>query len=171
MMTTALLSATLLALSPAAAGAAAPRCVSLTVDGPGAVAGDDERNGSKSQVGFSATKVSDVTLRLVADSGLTGDHLLEWRLFTPSNGVYQSITVPLGDQSGSRTVPGYPKPVEIVVPVSGPGRARQSSKTVERRFPIGGTMIVSGGIYGTWRLEANLDGAPFCQTFKFQITP
>jgi hypothetical protein len=130
------------------------------------VVGDKGSSGTR----LSASKNGDVTLRIETAAELPGDHLLEFRLFDPKNALYQSISVPTGDAPGSRMIPSYPRPVRIVVPVMQPSQASQKSFRVDQVFPLGGTMIQTNSLYGNWRLEALLDGLPYCAPFSFTIS-
>ena len=149
------------AVSFAAAGATVPRCRSLEV------VGVQVSKKPATVPSFSARKAVDVTLRLTTETRMTGRHLLEWRLLTPSGNLYQSLVTPVGDTPGTREVPGYPDPLEVAIPAP----AELKRWKLEKPFPIGGTMIVTGGLYGEWRLEAILDGAPYCGTTRFRIEP
>jgi hypothetical protein len=149
------------AFSFAAAGATLPRCRSLEVVGV-----QESKKPALVPV-FSARKAADVTLRLTTDTRMTGSHHLEWRLFTPSGNLYQSLVTPVGDTPGTREVPGYPDPLEVAISVP----VELNRWKLEKSFPIGGTMIGTGGLYGEWRLETILDGAPYCGTARFRIEP
>lgn len=161
---TSVLAATAFGLVANVALAAPPACHSITVENV------HSPNGQGVEKKFSATQISDVGLRILAGDSLKGDHLLEWRIFDNTGALYQSITMPIGDAPGTRAVPGYPNPVRVVVPVptNAPNGAR--ALMLEQRFPIGGTMIQTNSLYGTWRLDALLDGQPYCKPFTFQIT-
>jgi hypothetical protein len=157
---------------PGAALAAAPSpCRSLTV------ASAEETQG-KPGVKFSAAKTIDLTFRLQLDAGVTGDHVVELRVFTPRGFLYRSITAPvaLGAAAASspkeRAVGGYPRPQRVVRSTA----AKLGAETVnqiELAFPVGGTDIVGSSLYGRWRVQPFLDGAadPCGGDAAFRITP
>jgi hypothetical protein len=108
---------------------------------------------------FSATKVLDLAFTVLFRSGTSA--LVELRVFTPDDHLYRSLTVPVairGRTSPTRSVTGYPRsvPVQPLVRVTRGGSAYAAASTA---FPVGGTDIVSSGLYGRWRVEAYIDGA------------
>ena len=63
-----------------------------------------------------------------------------------------------GPASSVRSVEGYPRPLaqKALTQVS---RGRSLFAAASTTLPVGGTDIVSSGLYGRWRVEAYLDGA------------
>ena len=124
---------------------------------------------------FSVAKTTDLTFTAVFLQGFTGEHLVELRVFTPRGFLYRSMTVPAvvaGSASGTRTVRGYPRPI----PVKGSSRFVYQGSTlwkVDIPFPVGGTDIGKNSLYGTWQVQAYLDGSPNpCgAATTFRITP
>ncbi len=110
---------------------------------------------------FSATKILDLTFTVLFPSTMDGQHLVELRVFTPDAQLYRSLAMPVARSAApnaTRRVEGYarPLPQQALKQVArGSGRFASASTT----FPVGGTDIVSSGLYGRWRVEAYLDGA------------
>jgi hypothetical protein len=125
---------------------------------------------------FSASEVLDVQLTALLTGSWKADHVVEFRLFTPTGSLYQSIQLPFTAESKNvgkeRVVEGYARPVPAVgISSRQSGLARVP--TVSTSFPVGGTSITQNSIYGTWRLEAYLDGAaqPCGKAAVFAIEP
>ncbi len=110
---------------------------------------------------FSVTKILDVTLTVLLPAGIEGEHLVEMRVFTPDGQLYRSLAVPFAKGAppgAARAVEGYARPV----PQQALQRVRRGRSLLAAAFttlPVGGTDIVSSGLYGRWRVEAHLDGA------------
>jgi hypothetical protein len=110
---------------------------------------------------FSATRVLDLTLTVLFPARLPGEHVVELRVLTPDGQLYRSMAVPFarGAQTNAvRSVLGYarPLPQQALKPV---GRGSGLFASVSTTLPVGGTDIVSAGLYGRWQVEAYLDGA------------
>ncbi len=110
---------------------------------------------------FSATRVLDLTFTVLFPPALEGEHVVELRVFTPDAQLYRSMVVPFARaaQAGAaRAVDGYARPVpqQALRQVS---RGRGVYAAASATLPVGGTDIVSSGLYGRWRVEAYLDGA------------
>ncbi len=110
---------------------------------------------------FSATRILDLDFTVLFPPGLQGEHVVELRVFTPDAQLYRSLATPFAQgaqQDAVRPVEGYARPVaqQALRRVS---RGRSQYAAVSTKFPVGGTDIVSSGLYGRWRVEAYLDGA------------
>jgi hypothetical protein len=110
---------------------------------------------------FSATKVLDLTFTVLFPAATNGEHLVELRVFTPDSQLCRSMAMPVARNAlpnAARQVEGYPRPLaqQNLRPVS---RGRSLFTAASTTLPVGGTDIVSSGLYGRWRLEAYLDGA------------
>ena len=109
---------------------------------------------------FSATKILDLTFTVLFPASIEGEHLVELRVFTPDAQLYRSVAMPVarGPASPVRAVEGYPRPIpqKALTQVS---RGRSLFAAASTTLPVGGTDIVSSGLYGRWRVEAYLDGA------------
>lgn len=159
-------------LAAARESAAAQPCRSLVV------AAAEETHGAAGEK-FSATKTTDLTFRLFVDPALSGDHVLELKVYTPRRFLYRSIAVPValgGAASGAaaqeRTVAGYPHP-QRVRRATHEKLAGADAQKIEVAFPVGGTDIVANSLYGKWRVEPFLDGAADAcgSAATFRITP
>ncbi len=109
---------------------------------------------------FSATKILDLTFTVLFPPNLEGEHLVELRVFTPDGQLYRSVPMPVarGPAGPVRAVEGYPHPV-AQKPLTQVSRGRGTFAAASTTLPVGGTDIVSSGLYGRWRVEAFLDGA------------
>ncbi len=138
----------------AASGAGSP-CAAILI------ASAEETPNGNFGTAFSATKTTDLTFSVAFQRGFTGEHLVELRIFTPRGFLYQSMTVPAvigGTGSGTRTVQGYPHPLRVK---SGPKFSYKGNTLwkVDVPFPVGGTEIGRNSLYGTWKVQAYLDGS------------
>jgi hypothetical protein len=150
-----------LVAGPALAQAPARSCIRVEVStsGPGAPLSRSALVGTVPS--FSATRVLDLTFTVLLPAGLEGEHVVELRVFTPDAHLYRSLAVPFarGARANAvRAVEGYarPLPQQALTQV---GRGGSLFGAVAAAFPVGGTDIVSSGLYGRWRVEAYLDGA------------
>jgi hypothetical protein len=139
----------LLATPPA--GDAGARRMGLTVSSP-------EAPGA-AQPSFRATSILDVQFDAVFRQRLSGDHVLEFKVYTPKGKLYQVLTVPFSGRSGAtrnqRRVAGYPRALtEREMREKGLARYHVSA-----RLPVAGTWIMTNSLYGTWRVDAHVDGA------------
>jgi|PersoiStandDraft_1058852.scaffolds.fasta_scaffold27749_2 hypothetical protein len=157
--------------SPARAADGA--CVSIA-------ASSAQKGGGAYGTTFSATAIIDIDLSVLFTQAsgptLSGDHVAEFKIYTPDHGLYQSISVPFTSnvqaQGTKREIPGYPMPLPVkVLSPTTIGNARYLRATA--RLPVGGTLIVSNGLYGAWTVQAFIDGSPVaCSTpVAFTITP
>jgi hypothetical protein len=128
---------------------------------------------------FSATKVLDLEIGALMNRKLTGDHLLELKVFTPRGHLYQSFAVPFSGAATRaasaprlRQVDGYPQPLPEQ-PVRTVRDAGQVRYLVSTRLPVAGTSIMTSSLYGAWRAEAYLDGGlkPCGPAKTFTINP
>jgi len=109
---------------------------------------------------FSATEIIDVDLVVGFDGPVVGEHLLELRVTTPHGHAYQTLTLPISsnrDAPAETSVGGFPKPLRIHVLEPAPFGGR-SLLAVTATFPVGGTSIATGSLFGLWSVEPFLDG-------------
>lgn len=128
---------------------------------------------------FSATQVIDVDLTVLFTQGvanqLSGDHVLEVRMFTPRGNLYQSIAVPFSNdrsKTGQKnSIPGYPQPVAVKV-LKETTFQNGRHYGVNVTLPVAGTPILNNSLYGTWTAQAFVDGErlPCSQPTSFTIT-
>lgn len=124
---------------------------------------------------FSATAVTDLVFTTRFGGKLSGEHVLELKVFGPSGTLYQSLAVPIaapGKTPGERPVKDYPYPKKEVA-VRTVGQGASAVHEVDVSFPVGGTLIVQNGLYGTWKVEPYLDfqRRPCGPATSFQIVP
>ena len=128
------------------------RCVTILVSGP--TAGGAGR--------FSAAAVEDLTISVLFRADVLHDRqLLALDLTTPKGFLYQTLTVPIaapGSAPAERAIEGYPRPVLELAPRATTVGAVPYQR-VDVPFPVGGTMIVTGSLYGTWHVAPRLNGA------------
>jgi hypothetical protein len=131
---------------------------------------------------LSAREILDVEFQVLVPPGLSGDHVIELRVFTPGGHLYQSLPAPFSaDGTSSRRgrlrprrvrVAGYPRPVAQKELTAGLWRgSRRHALSV--RLPVAGTPIVSHSLYGRWTVAAFLDGgsSPCGRARPFQLVP
>jgi hypothetical protein len=120
---------------------------------------------------FQASKILDVQFEAAFVQRLAGEHLLEFKVYTPRDKLYQVLTVPFtgnGDTKKMRHVPGYPQPLREHGLRPGAG----SRYRVTAILPVAGTWIMTNSLYGRWRVEAHLDGDPLPSAREtFTINP
>jgi hypothetical protein len=110
---------------------------------------------------FWATRILDLTFTVLFSPTMEGEHLVELRVFTPDGQLYRSLAMPFArgaQPNATRPVDGYarPLPQQALKQVA---RGRGLFAAASTTFPVGGTDIVSSGLYGRWSVEAYLDGA------------
>jgi len=127
---------------------------------------------------FSARSVLDLEFQARLRRDLQGDHTLQLKIFTPHGFLYQVMTVPFSGSKAPdprprraggttrqapetpvlRSVPDFPRPlpVQALVPVSVGGQRHFQLTT--SRFPVAGTSITLGSLYGRWTVVPYLDG-------------
>jgi hypothetical protein len=117
---------------------------------------------------FSSRETLDLLLRPRFRQNVQGDHLMQLKVFTPGGFLYQVIAVPFvgaadarGQQAAAppaRVVPGYPRPLEVQQLVLVRGSTTRAEYELRARLPVAGTSITLSSIYGTWSVQAFLDG-------------
>lgn len=109
---------------------------------------------------FSATEIIDIDFVVRLDGQIAGDHLLELRISTPNGHAYQTLTVPISTDErsvGEISVVGFPRPLRVrfLEPEAIDGRSLLSAVVA---FPVGGTNIATGSLFGLWSVEPFLNG-------------
>jgi hypothetical protein len=116
---------------------------------------------------FVASRILDLEFETQLEQPVYGDHVMRFKVFTPSGFLYQDLTVPFtwpkpgrgpkkGQDEPVRTVsnaPGIPVQ-QLGVPLGRSGRRRD---TVVARLPVAGTSITMSTLYGRWTIQAYLD--------------
>ena len=133
-----------LMLVPSAESAAAPtlakrsRCHRIFVSSPEAAT----TRGKKPK--FSAAEIMDIQLQALVSRKLTGHHSLEFKIYTPKGNLYQSMTLQFD--------------ADAPIPEGARRRRSRRFQEVNTVLPVAGTSIVTSSMYGTWKVEAFLDG-------------
>jgi hypothetical protein len=116
---------------------------------------------------FVVSRILDLEFETQLEQPVYGDHLMRFKVFTPSGFLYQDLTVPFtwprpgkGKKKGqdeavrpAANTPGIPVQ-QLGVPVGRSGRYRDS---VTARLPVAGTSITMSTLYGRWTVQAYLD--------------
>ena len=125
--------------SVAASTVASPRrCHRVFVSSPEAA----KARGRKPK--FSAAEIMDIQLQALVSRQLTGHHSLEFKVYTPKGNLYQSMTLQFD--------------ADAPIP-EGTRRRSRRFLPVNAVLPVAGTSIVTSSMYGTWKVEAFLDGS------------
>jgi hypothetical protein len=144
-----------------------PECIAVRISSPQ----QTETKGGRGP--FSATRILDIRFGTLLRRELPGEHVLALRLVTPRGHLYPTLTVPFtasGQSRGERLVDGYPRPM----------REQETRAVTEQgstafelaaTLPVGGTAIMTNSLYGEWRVEPQLDGAPCGNAARFEINP
>jgi len=134
-----------------------------------------EETGSLPAEVFSVSRTIDLTFTVGFQKSFGGSHVLELRVFTPDGNLYRKMLVPITTDRSRETrlvqLPGHRRPV-AERRLRGLPRGPTGMHAVDVAFPVAGTDIISAGLYGTWRVEAHLDGGrTACQVTKsFTLT-
>jgi hypothetical protein len=146
---------------------------SATLSFPGsacrAVTATEAEGGSQRVI--SARTVQNLELGTWFRTTVTGDHLMEFKLYTPTGHLYQVLTVPFTvaarrPLSAVRKVDGYPRPLEVQT------LAPDRLSRVTSLLPVAGTWITTNSLYGRWRVDAHLDRSVTpCTSHRFTIRP
>jgi hypothetical protein len=160
------------ALQHAVAEAPAQLCEAILVSSA------EETPGSSGER-FSASKTADLTFQVMLSGSLSGDHVLELRVFTPRKFLYRSIAVPVSLATGTtgkagkreRRIEGYPNPQRVRDGQTAKYQNKDVQK-VEIGFPVGGTDVTTNSLYGKWEVQAFLDGSDIAcgRATSFKIT-
>ncbi len=152
-----------------AAEAPGPACLGVSVS---ASPPSTDRQGTNK--GFSARRVLDLSFRVALPLEAQPESLA-LRLFTPNGHLYQQVDVPIapeGSRESERALAGYPFPVKVARVRTGRAPDGVPSRAVDAPpLPVAGTTIVSSSLYGRWRAEAWLAGAPEACSAEFNILP
>jgi hypothetical protein len=136
------------------------------------------------RVSFSARQILDLQFGALLRSRLTGEHVLNLRVYTPKGHLYQQLDVPFrgGSLAGAaassesgprmRQVPGYPQPLPEQQLVAARTPTGQRGYQVSARLPVAGTSIMLSSLYGKWKVVPHLDGGatPCGRATSFSIT-
>jgi hypothetical protein len=171
-------------LAAVAISLAAIAGVTPTVEAAGCaqvVVGSEQLNKGQFTSSFSASSILDVDISATFVPGTTkrfesGNHVVEVRVYTPHNYLYQTISVPFtaDPKRTGQTIrlEGYPHPLPIQQ-MRTVKQGNSSVMAVSARLPVGGTMISANSLYGVWTAQVYVDGEtlPCSQAAKFTVTP
>jgi hypothetical protein len=128
---------------------------------------------------FSGAKVINVEFAIIFSKKVAeqfaGVHVVEFRVHTPQGHLYQSLSIPMTNDSGlagsRHPVPGYPDPMPVYV-LKSIKRGNGQGMYAEVTLPVAGTSIVSNSLYGEWTAEAFVadEIGPCGQPASFTIT-
>ena len=159
-----LLVATGIAAATPAQDAPAPRgCSAIQVMAPGLK--KQPRDGR-----FSTRKILDLDFETRLERPFYGDHVLHFKVFTPSGFLYQELRVPFtwprprrghkSDQDEAQAVPvaaSYPRGLPVQVLGDADARRGRERGRLRARLPVAGTSITMSTLYGRWPIQAFLD--------------
>lgn len=145
----------------------AGQCVALAVSSAEA---------PKSRVSFSATRILDLQFGALLRSRISGEHVLNLKVYTPKGHLYQQIDVPFrggtvsaasdarattASEAGPRMrkVEGYPQALPEQDLVAARTPTGQRGYQVSARLPVAGTSIMTSSLYGKWRIVPHIDGS------------
>jgi len=118
---------------------------------------------------FSSRKILDLEFETRFDRPVYGEHVLHFKVFTPSGFLYQELSVPFtwpkpghgrkDERKNAQVEPvpvSYPRglPVQVLGDVGG---GRHQRDTLRARLPVAGTSITMSTLYGRWSVQAFLD--------------
>jgi len=118
---------------------------------------------------FSTTKILDLEFEARLEQPVYGEHLLHFRVTTPSGFLYQDLTVPFEWPRPGRDPKGKGHDAHAVFPVASfvgglpvqqlgePERGGRRRDTLQARLPVAGTSITMSTLYGRWSVQAFLD--------------
>lgn len=113
---------------------------------------------------FVVSRILDLEFETQLEQPVYGDHVMRFKVFTPSGFLYQDLTVPFtwpkpGKKGRSEavrpasTAAGLPAQ-QLGAPI---GRSGKRRDTVVARLPVAGTSITMSTLYGKWTVQAYLD--------------
>jgi hypothetical protein len=117
---------------------------------------------------FNTSRVVDLDFETQLDQPVYGDHVLHFKVYTPSGFLYQDLQVPFtwprpGRAKLTRTVESaslatsFPKGVPVQQLGQPPHRGGRVRDRVNARLPVAGTSITMSTLYGRWMVQAFLD--------------
>lgn len=122
---------------------------------------------------FSTLKVLDLDFETRLERPVFGEHVLRFKVVTPSGFLYQELNVPFrwpkprhgrkGDRDDAESVPvaasyAFGLPVQVLGDANADGR--RGRDTLRARLPVAGTSITMSTLYGRWTVQAFLDDRP-----------
>jgi hypothetical protein len=111
---------------------------------------------------FSARDILDLVFVTELEQAVYGQHVLHFKVVTPSGFLYQDLAMPFDWKRASRgfgmdsVVPAAASARNVPVQQLGPVASR-ARPFVEARLPVAGTSITMSTLYGRWSVQAFLD--------------
>lgn len=114
---------------------------------------------------FSTRSILDLEFETRLERPVYGDHVLRFKVFTPSGFLYQELAAPFSwprpgrkHSKGADLAPvSFPQGLKVQQLGNAPGRGRKSRDTLVVRLPVAGTSITMSTLYGRWSIQAFLD--------------
>ena len=122
---------------------------------------------------FATNEILDLDFETRLERPVYGEHLLHFKVFTPSGFLYQVLTVPFtwpkpphGRDSEDaaqeaetlRAVASFPNGLPVQqLGVAGDARGGRRRTGVHARLPVAGTSITMSTLYGRWMVQAFMD--------------
>ena len=118
---------------------------------------------------YSTLKILDLDFEARLDRPFYGDHVLHFKVFTPSGFLYQDLNVRFkwpkprrgrkGDGDDVQIVPVAASSQGLPVQVLGEMSTRDGRRrdSLHARLPVAGTSITMSTLYGRWTVQAFLD--------------
>jgi hypothetical protein len=110
---------------------------------------------------FSARDILDLLFATELEQAVYGQHVLHFKVFTPSGFLYQDLAMPFDwkrPRRGHGADDVVPTASAPSVPVQQLGHANgHGAQLVEARLPVAGTSITMSTLYGRWSVQAFLD--------------
>jgi len=111
---------------------------------------------------FSALEILDLVFVTELQQAAYGQHVLHFRVVTPSGFLYQDLAMPFDWKRPRRgygaddVVPAAASAAGVPVQQLGPSTGR-GAHVVEGRLPVAGTSITMSTLFGRWSVQAFLD--------------
>lgn len=119
---------------------------------------------------FSTLLMLDLDFETRLERPVYGEHVLRFKVFTPSGFLYQELNTPFtwpkprhGRRSDTDKEPAepvavsYPRGLPVQVLGDADARGRQRRDALRARLPVAGTSITMSTLYGRWTVQAFLD--------------
>jgi hypothetical protein len=131
---------------------------------------------------FSTKSILDLEFETRLERPVHGEHVLRFKVFTPSGFLYQELDAPFSwprpgrghskEKDASGVAPAsFPQGLKVQQLGDGAGHGKRSRDTLVARLPVAGTSITMSTLYGRWSVQAFLDDKtrPCSPTRRFTI--
>jgi hypothetical protein len=119
---------------------------------------------------FSTLQILDLDFETRLERPVYGEHVLHFRVFTPSGFLYQELNAPFTwpkprrghkwDADEAQALPvaaSYAGGVPVQMLGDADARGGRGRDTLRTRLPVAGTSITMSTLYGRWTIQAFLD--------------